>query len=208
LIPLTILVVASWATGTRPTRSRLMSPIFLGVVVAFLAGGIVSLYGIMSTPRSNAREVALSINQAAEPNDLLILAPEWYAASFNRYSLNPAEQIDYPYSGKSRITDFADVWERVTNAAPLADMETRIIQARKSNRRVWFVSERHYLGRISRETIARAISLRQPAPFSVLRVNQIRDLLEREYGAPESTISIGGPKPRYDDVRAYLFSPH
>jgi hypothetical protein len=205
LAPLALLLLAQWCVTRRENRlERTLSAGLLALVATSSAFAIPKL---IATPRSNARALAASVEARAKPTDMLILLPEWYAPSFNHYFNSALEQVDYPHDGRARLIDFSNVWERTMDVAPLAALEGRIAQARLEGRRIWLVSASQYLGPISERELAAAKAHHQPGPFSVLRVSQVRAMLGAEYGEPDSSLVTQGRKPRYDELRAYLYSP-
>ena len=156
---------------------------------------------------TNVREVAAEVRSRILPTDLIIQAPEWYAASFNHYFPQTVAQIDFPHAGRSDRIDFANVFARTSNPAPLAYVRQRIAEARREGRRVWLISGRHYVRRLTERDVAEATIFRQAPKFSVIRVQQIRDALRAEYGLPDTSFFIHERTPRDDDVLPFLYAP-
>lgn len=208
LTPLVLLIIAQWFEKQR-LSSRMGAGAALGVTV--LAGvvvvSIVSVVSLMNAPRSNVREVASAIARKDRPSDMVILVPEWYAASFNHYFPPSVEQIDYPHAGRSGAVDFADVYKRVADPAPVVFLRGRIDEARRQGKRVWLVTGRSYVRSIDARDFAAATRYRQSPMLSAMRVGQIQHYLQSRYGAPDTSSFIGGRKPRYDEILAYLYSP-
>jgi hypothetical protein len=177
-------------------------------LVGFIVGQATLEVSLLTrTPRSNAREVAFSIERQLLPEDLLILAPAWYSASFNHYFGDAIDQIDYPHAGRLTMTDFADTWEHAYDPLALEKLRMRIAQARKQGRRVWLVSERQHLIAPSTAEVTLASKNHQAGALSRASVADIRDMLYADYGEPTSIMLRGGRTPRYDDIRAFLYSP-
>jgi hypothetical protein len=141
------------------------------------------------------------------PADLLIVAPEWYAPSFNHYFKPSIEQIDYPYDSRSGLIDFSHVWQRASDPAPFERIKRRIISARSARRRVWVVTGRNYLRSLTPADIRSAVKHRQPGPISAVRVGQIRAVLDQLYSRADSSFIERGVGARSDKLRLYLYTP-
>jgi len=208
LAPLMLLLIAWWVDArvmSAPARNR--STLGAGVVAA---AAVISLLGIVSllrTTRSNVRDVALDVSRRSTPTDLVIIVPEWYAASFNHYFVTAIEQIDYPNDGRGGMVDFSHVFERVADPEPIARLAVRIRDARGSGRRVWLITGRNYLRPVNPNDLARAALYRQSPILSAYRAQQIQHDLRAEFGEPDTTGFVHGNRPRYDDVLAYLYKP-
>jgi len=209
LIPLVALVVGYWV-DLQWTRARAPhpKPVLAAAAMAFvLTAGVVNLQGIIDEPRSNAREVASVIRSNILPSDLLVVVPEWFAASFNRYFPQSIEQVDFPYASRGGLTDFSEVWERISDSQRLARMQSRLANASAAGRRVWLVSEVRYLRGVTADGVRQAEIRKDPAPYAILRTSQIMATLEGLYGQPDSARIAYRPA-LYDNLRAYLYSHH
>jgi hypothetical protein len=206
LIPVALIVVGYSVDSAAGRKSfpgaRLAAAGFAFLLVAS-AGGLAR---VATTPRSNAREAARYVTQHMQSSDVLIIAPEWFAASFNRYFPPSIEQIDFPNAARSGVVDFANIWGRVSDPRRVTALAGRIGDFSKQGRRVWLVTERRYLTTLTREEIRDAQTRKSRASFSILRVAQIRSILSSSYGAADSAVLSPG-RPLYDDLRVYLFSP-
>ena len=209
LTPLALLVISHWADTqtitSRPIGFRARSALasFGVLIVAF----ILSDTSLLQTTRSNAKAVASRVERSVRPGDLLIVAPEWYAASFNHYFAPSIEQVDFPYGGRSGLIDFANVWSRVSDPAALSLVLDRIAEARSQGRRVWLISARQYLRELDEREEANLEAFRVPALMSVRRVGQIEHALRSTYGKPDTSHFVGGVRARYDELLPYLYSP-
>ena len=139
-------------------------------------------------------------------SDLLVLAPEWFAPSFNHYFPPSIEQVDFPHTTRSGLIDFSEVWERASDSEKLAHLESRLDNASAAGRRVWLVSEVRYLGGVTTDALRQAEMQKNPAPYAILRTGQIRDLLNGLYGPPDSIGIAGASRPLYDNLKVYLYS--
>jgi hypothetical protein len=133
--------------------------------------------------------------------DLLIVAPEWYTASFNHYFAPSIEQIDYPYQGRAGMIDFSDAYGRGADTTALVRLRRTIAEAEADNRRVWFVSDRKYI------RYAQNPGTDPGTGYSKLRVRDIYGALSHTMGAPDTTHFVKGRTPRYDELVAMLFVP-
>jgi hypothetical protein len=210
LTPLALVVLAGWlsdvwsAREVRPTASRFGAGVFTAVV----AMSILGTRHLMATERSNSREIASVLSSNVRPNDLLIIAPEWYAAAFNHYFTGSVEQIDYPYPGKSGMIDFSHVFERVSDPAPLARLRATIDDAGRAGRRVWLVTSRDYVRELRASDVEEATRYRLASAFSIIRVHQISDALNGALGAADTSYFVKGAKPLNDDLLVILYAPH
>ena len=209
LAPLVLVVFSWWCENLWDARdSAQIATILAAALVGFLVGqSALELSVLTRTPRSNAREVAFSIKRQLLPGDLLILAPEWYSASFNHYLGDPVEQVDYPHAGRNTMTDFSDTWKRAADTVALAALLTRISEARREGRRIWLVSAAEYLKSPDVAGIEMAQKYRNPATLLRARVARIREALDAEYGVPRPATTAKQRPSRYDDIRAWLYSP-
>lgn len=209
LTPLALLVFARWLDrqwafpgGSRSAQAQAAAALLACVVTVSAFG----LEYLIRTPRSNVREVAKMLAANTRPTDLVILAPEWYAAGFNHYFAAPVEQIDYPHAGRSGMVDFSDVMKRVADPRPLARLRKQIVDASRAGRRVWVVSGRNYVREISPRDVIDATQHGQWGVFSSIRVHQIRSALNASYGEPDTSYFSKGLKPRYEEIVSYLYS--
>jgi hypothetical protein len=208
VVPLALLLFARWVDIelTRPDSSP-TQPLMVALIALFVVNSGFELHALSTRPRSDAREFAEIVNRQMRPTDLLIVAPEWSAASFNHYFKQTIEQVDYPNPGRSGAIDFSDVWQRAADPRALARTEALIADAHDHDRRVWAVFGPQYRERVDLRQIARAYQRHEPRPISVLRVNQLRERLEQLYGAADSSVASSRDTPIYDELHVLLYSP-
>ena len=207
VVPLLLLVVGFWSGEVLANRTTLQKTQLTVLLVSFgIVCSFFELPALIGRPRSNAREVALEINVNKRPTDLLVVAPEWFAPSFDHYFPPSIEQIDYPFTGRGSLIRFSNVWETRQKSNPLPALQARLSQARADGRRVWFVSERDYLRDFRADDLEKAFRHRVPAAYSLSDVHTIRSTLERLYGPPKVMIEPR-QKPVHDELLGYLFSP-
>jgi uncharacterized membrane protein len=205
--PLGLIALAAAADHQWRTARHILGRVALlfGVVaiLGVYGGGITKL---LTTHKSNARELATSIAARSEPTDIIVLMPEWLASSFNHYFTPANEQIDYPREGREEAVDFANLMPRLRDPAALARVVSRVEKASKQGRRVWLISERlDTIPRLSRHPIDFA---KPPDSLIVhIRLQQVRDTLISIYGVPDTTLARGKSRDRYEHLIAYLFTP-
>lgn len=202
LAPLLILLL-SFLFGTRRAGKSRMAWLAAGAVAASYT---VALYSLAQLARSNAREIAIAVAARTEPSDLLIIAPEFLAASFNRYYTPGVEQINFPHFAREGAISFARVRDRTADPRALDLARAIVSQARLAGRRVWLITDRKAIVDLAPEEIRWAE--RSPGYFnvSIARTNQIRAELIALYGQPDTSVVAGDLRPRAEHLRALLFS--
>jgi hypothetical protein len=172
--------------------------------VAFVAGGF-ETYALLERPRSNIGKIVGAVQQNVRPTDMLILAPEWFAASFDHYFPPSIEQVDYPYTGRSGMINFSNVWETRNKSSSFDSLKKRIEAARNGHRRVWFVFERRYVRSYTEHELEKAFRHKLTGIFSVTEVRRIRSTLDSLYGGPAHVFEAKDPLPINDEMIAYLY---
>ncbi|MGK2962752.1 MAG: glycosyltransferase family 39 protein, partial [Gemmatimonadaceae bacterium] len=179
LAPLVLLVVAhvlASVTAHAPDgRRRVHAGAAMAVFLITL--GITNIAALLSTSRSNAREVAPVVTAHSWPNDLIIVAPEWYASSFNRYFPASLEQRDYPHAGRTVLLDLADLRTRTMDTMPFVHLRHAVAGARRDGRRVWLVTGRKYITYADEQLPKITTEVERNRYTSVLRVKEAKDLL-------------------------------
>lgn len=189
-------------------RSANLRPLFAGALILSLSISAINVGMLLPTQRSNAREVAQSVRINVRPDDLMILAPEWYAASFNRYFPASIEQIDYPHTGRTGPLSFAGTRSRRLDTTATARLRETIATARADGRRVWFITGRNYLQYLDEQLPKLMSEGRQFRHTSLFRVKEARDMLLDQFGPPDSSHFVRGAVLRYEDIVPMLFSSH
>jgi hypothetical protein len=206
VLPLLIILFADWSVrALRSPGSRLRAALasaVLAMVPVFWANDLIKLEQV---PRTNAPQAGAVIKSRARETDLLIVIPQWYAPSFNRYFSASLQQIDFPYQGRVGAVSFSDVWKRASDTNPVRWLEKQIYAARADNRRVWLVVSDDYLKAVTVADSLRAYRYREPSIMDMLRAQRIRQVLTTGYGPPDSTVNRGPTQ--YENLRVYLFAP-
>jgi len=208
VVPMLLLVGAWWIDRVISGKANLSQAQLASVLISFgIAASLLELLSLARTERSNVREIAGIVESRLEKNDLIVMAPEWFAASFDHYFPPSVEQIDFPYEGRSSLINFADVWESRQNSTAVLRLMERVSNARRSNRRLWLVVERRYQKEYDPEKLARAYRHRQPGAMTVQTVKNIQSRIQELYGPPRTVFETADPKPIHDELLAFLFVP-
>jgi 4-amino-4-deoxy-L-arabinose transferase-like glycosyltransferase len=207
LTPLLIMLVAdgvdrTWS-GSAPTSMR-RRLVLAGASVLILDYSV-RLEFLIRTPRSNAKAVATAVAKATQPSDLVIVAREWIAASFNHYYPASNRQIDFPLFRRQDSGDFSDVWSRLADPAALERVASEIAAAKKSRRRVWLIVDGPALKPLSVDESRDADKPGHYISMSSVRAKEIQKMLIREYGQPDEVRSAGAEPSRYENLHAFLF---
>jgi len=200
VVPCILLGVAVFIASRRSMPPpRLAFAVFL-VPLAVLAGSLKAGFW----RRSNAKTVAGIVDRRVQASDLIIVAPEFLASSFNYYLRASNPQIDYPSATRLGLVSFTSVMERVVDPVAFRRMQEAVRAAHEQRRRIWFV-------RGTGETELRArdlpvlIRLGDWGKVAGLRAYQLRQVLLRECGEPNFTSESISANGRYEVIVAELF---
>lgn len=202
-----LLLPAAWWIKTLMWHRASRDAARIGAIVCCFAvvAAFVETASLIKRPRSNVGQIADLVRRGAHADDLLIVAPEWFAASFDHYFPPSIEQIDYPYEGRSAMIDFTDIWENRIRSTAAKRIEEKIRKAHAANRRVWFVFERRYMRNFTPDEMDRAYRHKQPGAISVRDVRRIRATLDSTYGPPR-IFEANEPLPINDEMIAHLYA--
>jgi uncharacterized membrane protein len=209
LAPLLVILLADRIdrTWTSPPRGSLRRRAAFAFVVILIVDYAVRLDFLAQTQRSNARGVATVVARASQPSDLVIVAREWIAASFNHYYSAPNQQIDFPTFGRQNSGDFADVWARLSDRRALERIDSEIVAAKMARRRVWLILDGRSLDPVSDAVTREALQPGEYIALASVRAKQIQEMLIRQYGTPDDVNAAGARASRYEDLHAFLFYP-
>jgi hypothetical protein len=208
VLPPLILCVGYWLARLSESRLSLrQAQIVISLVSLGLVASVSEMVALKQTTRSNVREIAGAIRSNMRADDLLVVAPEWFAASFDHYFPPSIEQVNYPFSGRTRMIDFSNVWESRQKSTATIQLDARLANARRDGRRVWYVVEKRYIKRYSEDFLDRAYRHRQPVFYSLRDARRILESLRKLYGPPQFTYNPRGATPIHDDLLAFLFIP-
>jgi Dolichyl-phosphate-mannose-protein mannosyltransferase len=136
LAPLLLLVVAYGVERLRASGQGRLAAVAVAALLAAYASLLAPLYAV---PRSHARELARDLAAKTEPSDLILIAPEFIASSFNRYYQPATEQIDFPALERIGAMPFDRTARRFGDPAALAAAERRLAASHAAGRRVWLI---------------------------------------------------------------------
>jgi 4-amino-4-deoxy-L-arabinose transferase-like glycosyltransferase len=206
VMPTAILASAWWLDkiARRQAGKAEAQAAAIAFSVVFVAGAF-ETHALLERPRSNIEKIVGAVQQNVRPTDMLILAPEWFAASFDHYFPPSIEQVDYPYTGRSGMINFSNVWETRSKSSSFDSLKKRMDAARNENRRVWFVFERRYVRNYTEHELEKAFRHKLTGIFSVTEVRRIRSALDSLYGGPARVFEARDPLPINDEMIAYLY---
>ncbi len=202
LSPPLILALAYWVARPRD----LFTVPFIAAVAGILGSYIVGLDALDRSPRSNARELATAVAQRTTSSDLVIITPEWYSSSLNRYFSSSVAQIDFPHFDRIGAVDYLDIRSRTADPAAFGAINERIELAWKNHQRVWLICPQQIPPSQNPEAIAQGLASRNYVVVGVTRATQIYSLILGLYGPADTTL-IGSSRPSRDEyLYARLFS--
>ena len=204
LAPLLLLALAYLVDYQRQGTNALLNRAVVGSIVLTFA---TSIYFISRTTKSNARELASTVAGQTRPSDLVVVAPEWIASSFNRYYAPGVEQIDYPHIGREGAVDFSRMLQRLEDDGAATRAQQQISEARRAGNRVWLVADRDKLLNLSQTDIRELMTSGNYLLVATARTAQIRALLDSSYGPADTTVFAQDATPRYENIRALLYAP-
>lgn len=203
LAPMFILAFSVWLTRHR---TGLLAGGLLAAAAMLVAKNGASLVALSRGSRSNAREIANAVAVQTSESDLLIIAPEWLASSFNLYYTPDIDQINFPHFGREGAISHSGVRARSSDPAALLRVYQHIRRAREAGRRVWLITERDLVVDMSPEEIATGLKSPSYGFVGTVRANQIRTELVSVYGPPDTSVTARTPPTRFEHFRAYLFT--
>jgi 4-amino-4-deoxy-L-arabinose transferase-like glycosyltransferase len=189
---LLIAVAQVLAALSPPGRWALPSALVLMLVLADLRVVAIKTRGV----RSNAREMAAAVAAQVRPSDLVVLAPEYLASSFNLYFRPDNPQIDYPHEERSEAVWTDHQPERSADPRTWERVKARLDQACREDRRVWLVVARDHISDDVPEADTSLTGSVEKGEMKVvwLRANQLRRYLIGLYGPAD--LEAVPPDPR------------
>jgi mannosyltransferase len=133
-----IAVAQVLAALSPPGRLALPAALTLMLVLADARAVAVKATGV----RSNAREMAAALAAQVRPADIVVIAPDYLASSFNLYFRSDNQQIVYPHEGRlERIVADEEHTKRRADPRELERVKALLAQAFREGRRVWLVTD-------------------------------------------------------------------
>jgi 4-amino-4-deoxy-L-arabinose transferase-like glycosyltransferase len=202
LAPLLLLALAAWLGRERGHLLYRLSVLTIG---SFLLTYGISLSRLLSTSRSNARELAMAVSERAHSTDLVVVSPEWIASSFNRYFAASVEQIDFPSFRREGAVDFAGFLDRFRSESSATRARQRLNEASTRGRRVWLVIDGRLI-RVDSTSLQKLLGSRSYSLVATARTAQLRFALDSLYGPPDTIVAGREGASRYESLRALLYS--
>jgi hypothetical protein len=206
VVPLALLVASE---GLAVVTEKCPRGTFAGIGAVFVGVYLTLAAGALSVPKSNARELAGLVTLKTTTTDLVVIAPEWLASSFNHYFTPGNQQIDYPNEGREGATPFSDLAARMADPQSLQRTKEALRHARAQGRRVWLVADHNTL-------VAPApIDDGLPSDLAIahwdivgsIRTRQVLKELVRLYGRAQVFNTTLDARNSEENLSAYLFSP-
>jgi len=123
---------------TRLRRPWLVLPLAALVAIVSFSGMDRLQYGF----RSTLREIAATVEREAGPNDMIVVAPDYLATTFNTYFQGEQAQIAFPWNMERleeiNCVGWNDRWHRAAEAVP-ATLDV-ISSQLESGDRVWLIA--------------------------------------------------------------------
>lgn len=206
MAPCLQLLVCEGIARALPKGWRI-GPAFTGVALSgfYLAIGL----GLLGLPKSDARELAAAVSQNLQPDDLVVVCPEWMAPSFNHYFPAAPRQIDYPADTREEITQFNDVAARIADPAALARTKAALQAQRRAGKRVWLVVQEDSIlpGLPPGDAIPALVNPTHWNGVGSVRTTQVYRELQRLYGRPAKMVMLGGEANPSENLDARLYAP-
>jgi len=203
--PLLLLLVAYAEERLRRSGQGKLAAVATVALIAAYVGQLPTQYLV---PRSNARELARDLAPRTSPSDLILIAPEFVASSFNRYYSPATEQIDFPAMGRTGAMFFDRTVQRFGDPAALAEAERRLAAAHAAGRRVWLIVD---IGGSTICTGAKCDSIAASSDrflnVGYARASQLREYLRGLYGPPPSCDARSYASGRDESLELCLFEP-
>ena len=157
--------------------------------------------------KSNAAELAAAVASQARPDDVVVIAPEWIASSFNYYFTAPNRQIVFPNLRRIEMPEWNSPFGRIADPAALAAARDTISAIHARAGRIWLVQESRWAER----DVPDVALLADPkyAKFGgadLIRAAQVRRHLESVYGPPDTVAVRPDPRRGREILQAWLFS--
>ena len=176
------------------------------------AGVALGLLGASATRhatwvKSNAAELAAAVTAQARPDDVVVIAPEWIASSFNYYFTAPNRQIVFPNLRRIEMPEWNSPFGRIADPAALAAVRDTILAIHARGGRIWLIQESRWAERdvpdvelLTDPTYARF------GGADLIRAAQVSRHLESVYGPPDTLAVAPDPRRGREILRARLFS--
>ena len=179
------------------------------LLIGLLATALLYDFGrLQRTGKTNAGMLAEALEGEARPTDVVVMAPDLYAPSFNYYFDPRFRQVDYPSGGRREVVHFDDYYQRIADTATLAALEDSIRAFERRGSRVWFVSNAAtFSDTAPLPDRLPPVNSPQENTASYIRGRQVERMIRGIYGRPDSLIVPGRETPLLEALGAERFEP-
>ena len=203
LVPFTALLIGAGLVVLARDWHPALAAVAAGVALG-LTGANATRYATWT--KSNAAAVAQAVAAQSRPDDVVIIAPEWIASSFNYYFSRPNREIVYPTFGRTVTPEWNDPFARTADLATLAAVKDTIAALHARGARVWMIEERGWAAR----DVPDVLDLAGPrfakyGGADLIRAAQVRRYLASVYGPPDTMAVPPDPRRGREMLRAWLF---
>ena len=206
LSPLLLLGVVARAThwmrssGDPQRRATVLA---VGIVLVGVYASVI--VDLTRKPRSNARELAATVEQRQHAGDLVVVSPGWLGSSFNHYTRTPTSQVVYTGIPQSPLFDFTNLARRLSDSTLFRAVYDQILNAADGNRRVWLISDSFSFKPVNDDDRLKA-SKGAPGSLGKVRTEEIRRLLYGRFGKPVWSAPMPEAAPTLELLTAELFA--
>jgi 4-amino-4-deoxy-L-arabinose transferase-like glycosyltransferase len=191
--------IVTLARDVHPAAAAVAAGAALGLAAA-------NATRFLTPVKSNAADVAEAVAAKARPDDVVIVAPEWLASSFNFYYKGGQQQIVYPHFRRIEMSEWDNRHARTADTAALDAARDTIGSLHAQGRRVWLIEEMTWAGREVPDVreLPEATYGRYEAA-DLIRAAQLRRHLVAVYGPPDTAAVPPDTRRGREMLRAWLF---
>ncbi len=218
-------VLLSYRNNLCHTLSLIMLTPCIIVVIAFLisawssqprlvGGLLVSTYLLSSLQllgwqKANTSALARAVAARAEPSDIVVVTPCWFASSFDYYFKPKNLQIVYPYNFAAGPIYYDRLRDRLLDPEPMTRFRAEIDQAYQAGQRIWLVKSNEILDipgiAPERDTFPQENQNLTYLELGNSRANQITEMIESKFGKSADEICPHRDRPGNEILRASLY---
>ena len=138
---------------------------------------------------------------------MIVISPVAIASSFNYYFQLPNPQSNYPHEERRGAIDYVDLRKRLLDPASIAKTRSRIVQAHREGRRIWFITLPQILstGVPKGDRLIDSEKLTTFTDVGGVRANQIHSQIEELYGLPSCIVVSGELREASESLHAELY---
>jgi hypothetical protein len=205
LIPFVALGIGAGISALHGDRRYVEGVLLIALLATALGLDFVRLQG---THKSNAAALADAMESHSLPTDVVIVAPDRYASSFNYYFDGRNQQVAYPSGGRREVVYFDGYYDRISDTATLSALSDSIRAFERRGARVWLVSDETIFGDTT--PLPERLPVENSAEEHLagrVRARQVEKMLRDAYGAPDSIIVPDSGSTLVEGLGAERFGP-